>query len=79
MNKRIIFVILIVIILIAIVILFRFNKKDTKQKSISDIVYNEVEETYYIYDENNNVIHSSKEEADMKLYQDNPDYNPMIF
>jgi competence protein ComGC len=73
-------IILVVILIVILLIIFNIIKKSNNSENVgtlgNSVVYNETDQTYTIYDENNNekaVVHS---EAEAQKYIDNPDYNP---
>ena len=79
-NKKSILIVATVFMLI-VGIVFVIKNYSIKKENEQDInktntVYNEVTNMYYIYNENNELIHSTSDEADLKMYEDNPDYNP---
>lgn len=79
MNKKVILIFGILVVIIFVIFLYNVNNKKSEQTvAESEVVYNSVENTYYLYDENDNLIHSSQDEADLKIYQDNPDYDTQI-
>lgn len=79
MNKKVILILGILVVIILAIFLYNVNNKKSEQTvAESEVVYNSVENTYYLYDENDNLIHSSQDEADLKIYQDNPDYDAQI-
>lgn len=79
MNKKVILILGILVVIILAIFLYNVNNKKSGQTvAESEVVYNSVENTYYLYDENDNLIHSSQDEADLKIYQDNPDYDAQI-
>ncbi len=79
MNKKMILILGILVVIIFAIFLYNVNNKKSRQTvAESEVVYNSVENTYYLYDENDNLIHSSQDEADLKIYQDNPDYDAQI-
>ena len=79
MNKKMILIFGILVVIIFAIFLYNVNNKKSEQTvAESEVVYNSVENTYYLYDENDNLIHSSQDEADLKIYQDNPDYDAQI-
>lgn len=79
MNKKVIVILVILVVIIFAIFLYNVNnKKSGETAAESEVVYNSVENTYYLYDENDNLIHSSQDEADLKIYQDNPDYDAQI-
>lgn len=79
MNKKVILILGILVVIIFAIFLYNVNNKKSGQTIVEpEVVYNTVENTYYLYDENDNLIHSSQDEADLKIYQDNPDYDAQI-
>lgn len=79
MNKKVILIFGILVVIIFAIFLYNVNNKKSEQTvAESEVVYNSVENTYYLYDENDNLIHSSQDEADLKIYQDNPEYDAQI-
>lgn len=79
MNKKVILILGILVVIIFAIFLYNVNNKKSGQTVAEpEVVYNTVENTYYLYDENDNLIHSSQDEADLKIYQDNPDYDAQI-
>lgn len=82
MNKKLIIVIFLIIVIIFGIVIFKTNKvKDETQVdneySENDIKYDEETGLYYIKDEETGeIISASKDEAYLKIYIDNPDYNP---
>lgn len=79
MNKKVILILGIFVVIIFAIFLYNVNNKKSGQTiAESEVVYNTVENTYYLYDENDNLIHSSQDEADLKIYQDNQDYDAQI-
>lgn len=79
MNKKVILILGILVVIIFAIFLYNVNNKKSEETvAESEVVYNSVENTYYLYDENDNLIHSSQDEADLKIYQDNPDYDAQI-
>ena len=79
MNKKVILILVILVVIIFAIFLYNINNKNSRQTVAEpEVVYNTVENTYYLYDENDNLIHSSQDEADLKIYQDNPDYDVQI-
>ena len=79
MNKKVIVILVILVVIIFAVFIYNVNNKKSKNTAAEpEVVYNTDENTYYLYDENDNLIHSSQDEADLKIYQDNPDYDAQI-
>lgn len=74
MKNKIIILILIVIIICGIIYI-RGNKKENNIKN--PISYRNEDNGYVIYNTaSNEIITTVKNEVDVKIYQDNPDYNP---
>lgn len=74
MKNKIIILILIVIIICGIIYI-RGNKKENNIKN--PISYRNEDNGYVIYNKvSNEIITTVKNEVDVKIYQDNPDYNP---
>lgn len=79
MNKKVILILGILVVIIFAIFLYNVNNKKSEETVAEpEVVYNSIENTYYLYDENDNLIHSSQDEADLKIYQDNPDYDAQI-
>lgn len=78
-SKYVIYILVIVLIIIALGYIIKINKKDLPEQENS-IKINEIENSegkYDIYDKNTNkLIVENVSEDQIKLYRDNPDYNP---
>lgn len=78
-SKYVIYILVIVLIIIALSYIIKINKKDLpEQENTIKINENENSEGKYdIYDKNTNkLIVENVSEDQIKLYRDNPDYNP---
>lgn len=78
-SKYVIYILVIVLIIIALSYIIKINKKDLPEQK-NTIKINEIENSegkYDIYDKNTNkLIVENVSEDQIKLYRDNPDYNP---
>lgn len=78
-SKYVIYILVIVLIIIALSYIIKINKKDLPEQE-NTIKINEIENSegkYDIYDKNTNkLIVENVSEDQIKLYRDNPDYNP---
>lgn len=75
MKNKIIILILIVIVIICGIIYISGNKKEKEVENT--ISYRNEDNGYVIYNTvSNEIITTVKNEVDVKIYQDNPDYNP---
>ena len=78
-SKYVIYILVIVLIIIALSYIIKINKKDLPEQE-NTIKINEIENSegkYDIYDKNTNkLIVENVSEEQIKLYRDNPDYNP---
>lgn len=78
-SKYVIYILVIVLIIIALSYIIKINKKDLPEQE-NTIKINEIENSegkYDIYDKNTNkLIVENISEDQIKLYRDNPDYNP---
>lgn len=75
LKNKIIILILIVIVIICGIIYIRGNKKENNIRN--PISYRNEDNGYVIYNKvSNEIITTVKNEVDVKIYQDNPDYNP---
>lgn len=78
-SKYVIYILVIVLIIIALSYIIKINKKDLSEQE-NTIKINEIENSegkYDIYDKNTNkLIVENVSEDQIKLYRDNPDYNP---
>ena len=78
-SKYVIYILVIVLIIIVLSYIIKINKKDLPEQE-NTIKINEIENSegkYDIYDKNTNkLIVENVSEDQIKLYRDNPDYNP---
>ena len=78
-SKYVIYILVIVLIIIALSYIIKINKKDLPEQE-NTIKINEIENSegkYDIYAKNTNkLIVENVSEDQIKLYRDNPDYNP---
>lgn len=75
LKNKIIILILIVILIICGIICVSKNKKENNVKN--PISYKNEDNRYVIYNTvSNELITTVNNEIDVKIYQDNPDYNP---
>ncbi len=75
LKNKIIILILIVIVIICGIICVSKNKKENNVKN--SISYKNEDNRYVIYNTvSNELITTVNNEIDVKIYQDNPDYNP---
>lgn len=78
-NKYVIYILVIVLIIIALSYIIKINKKDLQEYE-NTIKIDEVENSegkYDLYDKNSNkLIVENVSEDQIKLYRNNPDYNP---
>ncbi len=88
MNKKIIIIFSILILIIAILMIFRFIKKETVGEIPSNetssgkptVQFDENTGYYYVRDTKTGEIRgASQDEAELKIYIDNPDYDPDPF
>ena len=77
-NKKVIISIFIIICIIAIIVFFVINRKTKTENEIENLNIKQDEETgeYILYNERNEEILRSDTEGELKIYLDNPDYNP---
>lgn len=75
LKNKIIVLILIVLVIICGIIYISGNKKENKVEN--PISYRNENNEYVIYNKvSNEIITTVNNETDVKIYQDNPDYNP---
>lgn len=78
-SKYVIYILVIVLIIIALSYIIKINKKELSEQE-NTIKIDEIENSegkYDIYDKNTNkLIVENVSEDQIKLYRDNPDYNP---
>ena len=88
MNKKIIIIFSILILTVAILMIFGFRRKEIVGGSSSNETslekptaqYDENTGYYYVKDSKTGEIRgASKDEAELKIYIDNPDYDPDPF
>ena len=78
-SKYVIYILVIVLIIIALSYIIKINKKDLpeQENTIKKYKIENSEGKYDIYDKNTNkLIVENVSEDQIKLYRDNPDYNP---
>lgn len=84
MNKKILIIILFLLIIIFLLVFVKVtrnvNTSENIEKESPKITYEQDTLTgeYIIYNENGEVITRVTEKAEIKIYEDNPDYNPML-
>lgn len=81
-KKKIICIIGLIIIIILIVVLkTKGNNKDNGYSTIqyaNNIVYNEMDDSYTIYDSENNIKNVVHSQEEAQKYLENPEYEPDV-
>lgn len=80
-SNKIKVAILIVILIIAIliirsVVIQNQSSNENESTEVSEIKFDEVNQIYYIEDENGMILHEAYSEDELYIYQIDPDYNP---
>lgn len=78
MKKYLIILIVIILIIVSILFVVLNNRKNVEtNESENQVQVYETDEGYEIYDKyTNEKITNVKDESEIKIYQDNPDYKP---